>query len=174
MSTHIIPDEAARTEYRGMYEEAVSKIADSVEDGIRAGEIKCQDEALRRIDAAVWQNDWVTDSNGWAVHTLLWSKHACKAFVAGLVPIGLTREGMHLVHNPHDLPMVREDNLFPFSCFAHSAMFADVCDEVSTMKEWAKLPLREPQARETGRWSSAKPPETNISKARSDDSQPAQ
>ena len=56
--THVIPDDAVRTELSGQYAEAVSKIADSIEEAILAGEITDQDEGLKRVDFAI--NDVTT------------------------------------------------------------------------------------------------------------------
>jgi hypothetical protein len=150
-------------------------IADSIEDGIKTKEILWKDEALARIDAAVKASEWVSDQQNWAICTLLFSQHACKAFVSRLTPIGISRDVNHLIHNPHDLPIVHQEDAFPFSCFAHSAMYADVGALVEKLPEWEALPQSRqewlnanagkfvPHGAETGRWSSANPPKTNIS-----------
>lgn len=120
MSHLLTPEEIE--EFSGLYDEEIQKIVDEFEAGILNEEYETQEDVNQALEEAVGMSEWVTDRTHWAIHTLLFSSHACYAI-------------FHL--SP---PKRQVDDAFPFDWFAQSALQADCAARLAEREAYKMLP----------------------------------
>ena len=114
-----------REEYHGLYWEEVGKLVDGIEVDVKMQLLLSQDQCVSVLHKRIALSEWVTDNEQWAIHTLLWSKHACNLIYRNIT---LT---YHYVSG----------DAFPFTEFALRAMCEDAEDKMSNLDWYTNLPV---------------------------------
>ena len=125
MPSHLIDNPIDREYYHAEYWEDVEKLVDEFVEGIKDREYSTQNDVRRCLADAVNESCWVEENENWAIHTLLWSKHASAAICANSFP--------------HPFDYVTGDS-FPFRHFALAAMKADCMEKLRDHLEYQELP----------------------------------
>jgi hypothetical protein len=149
----LLMDRLTRDEFHGLYWEEVGKLVDGIEAEIMENYITNRADAIRQLMGSVDASEWVTENENWAIHTLLFTQHACEGLKRGHAPRVIRADMPHLYDGqaeiasgweppdpPDDVVFVVKGDSFPFTHFAKFAMRADAHAELIKRDAYKHIP----------------------------------